>query len=120
MELESAHEEEAARQDLAALGCGDLDRNVALVAGLRRKPGLGLDPALHEVGDRVARDELEERLFDVVALYDVRGFGEGVAVEFLHEGRLLFDGDGLDDRGIVDVNGLQGTASESESGPYGR
>ena len=104
MELESAHEEEAARQDLAALGCGDLDRNVALVAGLRRKPGLGLEPAPHEVGDRVARNELEERAFDVVALYNVRGFGEGVAVEFLREGRLLLDGDGLDDQCVVDLD----------------
>ena len=104
LELESAHEEETACQDLAALGCCDLDRNVALVAGLRRKPGLGLDPASHEVAERVARDELEESLFDVVALYDVRGFGEGVAGEFLHEGSLLLDGDGLDDQCAVELD----------------
>ena len=113
MELESAHEEEAARQDLAALGCGDLDRNVALVTGLRRKPGLGLEPAPHEVGDRVARNELEERALDLVAWFKVGGLGEGVALELSHSGGLLVDRDGLGDAVGADALELvQGTTSE--------
>ena len=115
----AAEESDLHGDDLAALERCDIQRDNTAVTLDRSEPGFVLEPLADEVRERVARDELEERLFDVVALYDVRGFGEGVAVEFLREGPLLFDGDGLDDLGGAETDLLQGTASESEGGPCG-
>ena len=117
LDLEPAHQVQLVGEDAATHGRRDLDRNMVLVAAVGRKPGLGLDPAPHEgrdrVAHRVARNELEERALDLVAWFEVGGLGEGVVLELLHDGGLLFDRDGLEYGNAITIDRLQGTAGKS-------